>query len=181
MGLAGWKWLFILEAVPTVVLGFVAFGYLTGKPEKAHWLTPPEREALALSLTAEKTQREAMRHYSLSEALCNPRVLALSAIYFGNVTCNYGLGFFMPQILQRFGIPTANVGWYVAIPYLLAMVSMVLWSRPLAASVFSDLKWDGRLPLEIGGCAIMAVAIVASYVPVRRAVRVDPGVALRHE
>ena len=48
MGLAGWKWLFILEAVPTVVLGFVAFGYLTDKPEKAHWLTPPEREALAL-------------------------------------------------------------------------------------------------------------------------------------
>jgi ACS family tartrate transporter-like MFS transporter len=160
MGLAGWKWLFIIEAVPTVVLGFVAFGYLTDKPEKAHWLTPPEREALALSLTAEKTQREAMRHYSLGEALSNPRVLALSAIYFGNVTCNYGLGFFMPQILQRFGIPTANVGWYVAIPYLLAMVSMVLWSRH--SDVTGERVWHVAAPLILAGLAFIGAGYAGS-------------------
>ncbi len=64
---------------------------------------------------------------------------------------------------------------------LVTGASMVLWSRPLATSVFSDLKWQGASPLEIGGGAVIAVALLASYVPVRRAARVDPMVALRHE
>jgi hypothetical protein len=62
-----------------------------------------------------------------------------------------------------------------------AGASMVLWSRPLATSVFSDLKWESALPLAIGGGTIIAVALLASYIPVRRAARVDPMVALRHE
>ncbi|MBV9112507.1 MAG: MFS transporter [Hyphomicrobiales bacterium] len=160
MGLAGWKWLFILEAVPTVILGFVAFGYLTDRPEKATWLTAPEREVLSQTLANEKIEREAMRHYSLGEALSNPRVLALSAIYFGNVTCNYGLGFFMPQILQRFGIPIADVGWYVAIPYLLAMISMVVWSRH--SDETGERVWHVAGPLILAGLSFIGAGYAGS-------------------
>jgi MFS family permease len=160
LGLAGWKWLFILEAVPTILLGFIVFFYLTDKPEKAKWLTPQERDALAHDLAQEKVQREAMRHYSLGEALSNPRVLALSAIYFGNVTCNYGLGFFMPQILQRFGIPTVDVGWYVAIPYLLAMVAMVLWSRHSDST--GERVWHVAGPLILAGLSFIGAGYAGS-------------------
>ena len=64
---------------------------------------------------------------------------------------------------------------------LVAGASMVLWSRPLAASLVQDLKWESAVPLALGGAAIVAVALAASYVPVRRAARVDPMEALRHE
>ncbi|MBV9050905.1 MAG: MFS transporter [Hyphomicrobiales bacterium] len=160
MGLAGWKWLFILEAVPTILLGIIAFGYLTDRPEKAAWLTAPEREALSHTLETERSEREALRHYSLWDALSNPRVLALSAIYFGNVTCNYGLAFFIPQILQPFGIPTADIGWYVAIPYFIGMVAMVLWSRHSDAT--GERVWHVAAPLILAGLSFIGAAYSGS-------------------
>jgi putative ABC transport system permease protein len=64
---------------------------------------------------------------------------------------------------------------------LLAGMWMALWGKPLAASVFHDLKFESPAPLAIGGGAIIAIALLASYLPARRAARVDPMVALRHE
>ena len=160
LGLAGWKWLFIVEAVPTVILGFITFAYLTDRPEKASWLTAPERDALAKSLAEERSKREAIRHYRLGQALSNPRVLALAAIYFGNVTCNYGLTFFIPQILQRFGIATADVGWYVAIPYFIGMVAMVLVSRHSDAT--GERVWHVAGPLILAGLAFIGASFADS-------------------
>jgi len=91
-------------------------------------------------------------------------------------------------IRMALGATTGSVGRLV-LRDVLGMVcagfvvgaSMVFWSRPLATSLLSDLKWESGLPLSIGCGAMIAVALVASYVPVRRASRVDPVVALRHE
>jgi MFS family permease len=83
MDLGGWQWLFIVEGVPSVLVGLWALRHLTDKPIEAAWLDPDERVVLQATINHERKSREAIRHYKLGEALTNPRVLALSLVYFG--------------------------------------------------------------------------------------------------
>jgi len=86
MGLGGWQWLFIVEGVPSVLVGLWPLRHLTDKPIEAAWLEPDERIALQARIDHERKSREAIRHYKLGEALTNPRVLGLSLVYFGIVS-----------------------------------------------------------------------------------------------
>src|SRR5579863_10443131 len=96
LGLAGWQWLFLIEAIPAIVLAIVVFFYLTDRPEQAGWLEDDEREWLSHRLLIERRQREAVRMDTVSEVLFDPRVIGLSLVYFGAVATNYGLSFFLP-------------------------------------------------------------------------------------
>ena len=124
-GLAGWHWLFIIEAVPAVVLGVVTWFYLTDHPAEAAWLQPDERDWLMRRLADEKSQREAARRFSTLEALFDPKVLALSLVYFGAVAVNYGTAYFLPQIVKAFGLSNMQTGLVSAIPYVVGSVGMV--------------------------------------------------------
>ena len=95
-GMRGWQWLFILEAVPALLLSVVVLLYLTDKPADAEWLRDDERRWLVDRLAAEERQRVAARHYDVLQALLNPRVLALSLVYFGAVATTCRLSFFLP-------------------------------------------------------------------------------------
>jgi MFS transporter, ACS family, tartrate transporter len=77
MGLSGWQWLFIVEGTPSVFVGFLVLSYMTDRPSEAAWLESDERIALQASINNERKNREEIRHFSLSEALTNPRVLTL--------------------------------------------------------------------------------------------------------
>ena len=103
LGLQGWQWLFITEALPSVLGGFVAFSFLTDRPDRAHWLTAREQAWLTQRMDAERTHREAIRRFTLGQALVNPRVLALGLVYMGIVTGLYGINFWLPQIVDAFG------------------------------------------------------------------------------
>jgi ACS family tartrate transporter-like MFS transporter len=138
LGMHGWQWLFILEAVPAVLLSVVVLFYLTDKPADAGWLGEDERQWLIDRLATEERQREAARHYSVLEALLNPRVLALSLVYFGAVAANYGLSFFLPQIVKAFGMSNLETGFVAAIPYAVGVVGIVWWGR------HSDAKLERR-------------------------------------
>jgi MFS transporter, ACS family, tartrate transporter len=129
LGLAGWQWLFILEAAPAVVLGIVFYFYMTDRPEQAHWLDPQQRSWLVTRLAAERAQREAVRHYSLGEALRNRRVLLLSFVYFGGAYAGYGIVLFQPQIVHRLAHGFGMVGLINAIPYVFGVCAMILWGR----------------------------------------------------
>ncbi|NUR55042.1 MAG: MFS transporter [Acidobacteria bacterium] len=152
MGLKGWQWLFILEAVPALVLSFVVFFYLTDRPSEASWLAPDERAWLVTRLRQEHTKREAARRFSVADALVNPKVLALSFVYFGAVATNYGLSFFLPQIVKAFGVSNAKAGIITALPYAVGTVGMVWWGR------HSDRTLERRLhvacPLFIASAGI---------------------------
>jgi nitrate/nitrite transporter NarK len=151
--LKGWQWLFILEAVPAIVLSVVVFFYLTDRPAEARWLAPEERTWLAERLEREHRQRVAARHFTVGQALMNGKVLALSLVYFGAVAANYGVSFFLPQIIKAFGLSNAATGWVTAIPYLIGVVAMVYWGR------HSDRTRERRW--HCGGALILAAAGIA--------------------
>ena len=157
-GLKGWQWLFLIEAIPALLLSVVVFFYLTDRPAGATWLAPDEREWLVARLDQERRQRESVRHYSVAEALLNFKVLALSLVYFGAVATNYGLSFFLPQIVKAFGVSNLQAGLIAALPYVVGTISIVLWGRR------SDRKLERRFhlafPLFIAAAGIAASTLV---------------------
>ena len=138
LGFAGWQWLFFLEAAPAVILSVAVFFYLTDSPKDATWLSSEEREWLAARLAAERTQRESSQHFGILQALTNPKVLALGVVYFGAVATNYGLSFFLPQIVKAFGLSNFDTGLVSALPYVVGTISIIWWGRR------SDAKMERR-------------------------------------
>ena len=152
LGLAGWQWLFIVEAVPAIVLAGVVFFYLTDRPADAAWLAPDERKWLTERLELEQRQRQAVHDYSVMQSLVNPRVLGLSLVYFGAVATNYGLSFFLPQIVKAFGLNTFITTLVSATPYVVGLVGMVWWGR--RSDRVAERRFHTAFPLFIAAAGI---------------------------
>ena len=129
LGLRGWQWMFIMEAIPAFLLGFVVLKFLTDKPEKATWLKDDEREWLVNEMNAEHAAKAGTASHSIWRGLADLRVLALSLIYFGTSAGLYTLGIWAPQIIKEFGLSTLQVGFLNAVPPTVAVIAMVLWAR----------------------------------------------------
>ena len=130
LGLAGWQWLFIMEAIPALVLGVVVFFYMTDCPEQASWLEKDERDWLVGVMNDERAaNKTASANHSFIRGLADPRVLALALIYFGTSAGLYTLGIWAPQIIKQMGVSSMTVGLLNAIPPTVSVIAMVLWSR----------------------------------------------------
>ncbi|MEX3964541.1 MFS transporter [Paraburkholderia sp. EG286B] len=155
-GLAGWQWVYLIEAIPALVLSVCVLFYLTDKPADARWLADDERRWLVDRQAQERRHREKVRTFSVLEALINPRVLAVALIYFGANATNYGLSFFLPQIVKAFGLTNVQTGFVTALPYAVGVVSMVLWGR------HSDRRLERKrhvaLALAVAAAGIAAAA-----------------------
>ena len=127
LGLRGWQWVFIIEALPAVVLAYVVWRMLTDRPAVANWLEPGEREWLENTLAEERRKIDVAGRPSLLEALVDPRVLALSAIYLMSVTANYGIVFFMPQIVKGMGLTNTMTGFVSSVPYIIGSAGLIAW------------------------------------------------------
>ncbi len=125
LGLKGWQWLFAVEGLPAVILGFVVLWVLADRPETAPWLNPKERQMLGDMLAMERRERPKS---SLLAALSDIRVIMLAVIQFGFTLGSYGIQIFLPQIIKEFGLSNLASSFLSAVPYVFASVAMILWS-----------------------------------------------------
>lgn len=153
LGWSGWKWMFVLEAIPAVILGCVVLFWLTDRPAKAKWLTDEERNWLMQTLASEQSTKAGSAHVSVWKGLADKRVIALSLVYFGTSAGLYTLGIWSPQIIKAFGMSSLQVGLLNAIPAIIAVVAMVLWAR------HSDKKVERTWHI-IGACMLAAVGLI---------------------
>ncbi|OLP58944.1 MFS transporter [Xaviernesmea oryzae] len=124
-GLAGWQWLFIVEGVPTMLIGVFALFYLTDRLEDAHWLTPAERATVAADLTRDQ-EGLGPREYDLQALLRDPRLWVLTAIYFGIIVANATVAFWGPTIVRDAGVAdVVTIGWIVSGASLLGSFAMI--------------------------------------------------------
>jgi MFS transporter, ACS family, tartrate transporter len=129
-GLDGWQWLFLIEGIPAITLGFVTLHYLDERPADAAWLEPEEREFLTAEVERERELREALGGQRLRDALGNSRVWLLGLFNFILLAAGFGLTFFVPDLVQdRTGYTDFEVGVLSAIPYGFATAAMVIVSR----------------------------------------------------
>jgi MFS transporter, ACS family, tartrate transporter len=124
--LAGWQWIFLAQGTPAVVLGVVTYFLLVDHPRDAKWLSPEERNALLQALAGERGNK--VRH-NFPAALKDARVLTLTAIQFGFTLGTYGIGIWLPLILQEHNLTNLQIGLVSVPPYLAASVAMLLWAR----------------------------------------------------
>ncbi len=129
LGVAGWQWIFILEAAPAVLLGFAAYLWLTDKPQNAAWLSPAQQQWLATALEAERRRAVRVEHQSVWRVISNRYVLIMALVYSGAVGASTSLALWMPQLVKSFGLSNWETGLVTAVPFGIAAVWMVLWGR----------------------------------------------------
>ncbi len=130
MGLAGWQWLFLLEGLPAIILGFIVPYYLCERPEQAEWLEPEELLWLQETLKLESELKEHHNSFTFLQVLVNPQIWLLSLIDFTLAISSYGISFWLPQIIKGFsGLSDLWVGFISSIPYLAGGIGMILISN----------------------------------------------------
>ena len=160
LGLKGWQWVYILEAIPAVVLAFVVLRQMTDRPAAAAWLTDEEKTWLETEIRAEREKIESAGRVSLLKALTDKRVLALAMIYFTGVTASYGMTFFLPQIVKGLGASNLTTGFLTAIPYTIGAIGLVLWGY--SSDKHNERRWHLIVATVISAIGLLGVGLLGS-------------------
>ncbi len=160
-GFRNWQWLFLIEGIPSILLGIVVLFYLTDRPSKAHWLKREQREWLEQTLLRERGELEAV-HGTMSawRTLIEPRVLALCIIYIGVGTVSYGVGYFLPQIIKGIGLSVFATGFVAAIPAIVGAAGMIIigWYSDRSP----DRRWSCGITMLIAAVGVAGMGWVGS-------------------
>jgi D-galactonate transporter len=156
-GMPGWQWLFLLEAIPSLVTGVFTFFYLNDKIGDAKWLNTEEKALLERGLANESSSIEV---HNASGAFKSARVWVLCACYFGIIMGLYGISFWLPSLIKASGVSDAlDIGLLTMIPYGFAAVAMVMIGRSSDRS--KERRWHVAVPAVIGAAGL----VVSTFVP----------------
>jgi D-galactonate transporter len=151
-GYSSWQWLFALEAIPSIVAGFVVLVYLRDNPDDARWLSADEKEILKRNLAAEGGNDHS--HRSALSAFRNARVWLLSLGYFGVMMGLNGITFWLPSLIKNTGVQsTATVSLLTTIPYAFATVAMIMTGRHSDAR--RERRWHAAIPAVLGALGLV--------------------------
>ncbi|MCY7472838.1 MFS transporter [Bacillus safensis] len=164
MNVPGWRWMFIIEGAPAVILGFVTYFYLTDRPEQAKWLTAEEKKWLMSELRKDEELREKQGRQASSHktALIDPKLWYLALIYFVYTAGTLGVGYWMPQIIKGLSSYLSNtqIGFIATIPYIIASIVMNYWSR--RSDRTGERRMHTALPLLVAGLTLLSVGMVSN-------------------
>jgi ACS family tartrate transporter-like MFS transporter len=164
MGLQGWQWLYLVEGVPAILLGFVVLGFLTDQPDHAHWLAPEQRAWLSERIRAEHVEAQTRHRVSLRDSFRHPTVWLLALIMFCCQTGSYGLTLWVPSIVKNLaGYTDLQVGLFSAIPYIAAAAGMILIGRSSDRS--GERFLHVAIPSFIGALGFIATGLLSSPIP----------------
>ncbi len=161
-GLAGWQWLFLVEALPAIAMGVVVLTVLPDRPDRAAWLAPGDRAWLAATLAREQADREAGERFTVLGALTDRRVLLMCLVAVGLVIGTTGVAIWMPQIVKAFGLTTVQTGFVAAVPSLAMAVAMVASGRH--ADRTGERVWHVAAPFLASAAGFLLAAATSSPV-----------------
>ncbi|MFK3683443.1 MFS transporter [Pseudomonas sp. NPDC088890] len=153
-GLAGWQWMFLIQGLPTVVLGILAIKLLSDGYHKAAWLSPAERQLIEADLKADAASKPATSGDSVLSVLTNPLIWTFGFVYFCIQSGVYAINFWLPSIIKNMGFDNPLlIGWLSAIPYLLAGVFMIIVGR--SADLRNERRWHLVVPMLMGAIGLL--------------------------
>jgi len=163
-GLKGWQWLFILQALPTIVLGLFFSLALPQGPRAAPWLSAAQKSWLENQLQSERVKREAVRHFRVADVLVSPVVWMIALAGTGINAAAYGLILFLPQIIHGLGVSSAMTPLVNAAPFAVAAVVMVFWS--IHSDKTMERNWHAAIPAACAGIALVSCALLQNPVAI---------------
>ncbi|WP_296942027.1 MFS transporter [uncultured Massilia sp.] len=163
LGLRGWHWLFILEGLPTAVLGVVCLFFLTDRPEQAHWLSAEQRDWLVKRMASERQERKAAPHVSIWKLFRSKEVLGMALVCATASSAGTVLGVWQPQLIKSFGLTIMETGLVNSVPYVIAAILMVWWGRH--SDQKRERRWHTVIPLALICGGMLGTFGTASLAP----------------
>jgi ACS family tartrate transporter-like MFS transporter len=163
LGLRGWHWLFILEGLPTVLMGFACLFYLTDRPEQAKWLSAEQRNWLSARLEKERSEKKSVVRPSLWKLFRSKEVIGMALICSTASAAGSVLGVWQPQLIKSFGLTVMQTGLVNSIPYIVAAVLMVFWGRH--SDKQNERRWHTAIPLALISGGMLFTLVTSTLAP----------------
>ncbi|EHU1482771.1 MFS transporter [Acinetobacter baumannii] len=158
-GWFGWQWMFVIEAIPTVIVGLLVLAVLKDSVQDANWLTQDEKNLVKQELAQDNQHKEG--HASVKEFIADKRLWLLAGIYFCVVMGQYAITFWLPTLIRNSGISDNwHIGLLTSLPYMCAIVVMVLAGR--SGDHFQERRWHLIIPMCAGAIALTFATLFAS-------------------